>query len=298
MLACERGEKTHKCDACGYQSNSRGNMWKHKKTHTGKSSVKSVQGVQYRAVAGNRREEFGHLVEEAAEIQEMNIESVDNFIVISSRRKLSILNNREGSRQLFHKVKSTALPYPVSAMAAKGDKLAVCSLSGDLAILTFSNSGDIASELAASVVLDEEEVVIKPVWLSWDGRADRVGLLTSLSLHIFDIEVKKLDSIFTFRTPGSDFSDAILIKKTLMEQEEETLEEQEGNIWLSGIFENLKKSQPGTYIIMNGRDGTFLLVKKSRGIQNVKIRNVGEEMFSLSSVQVKCQEWDIIWLTD
>ena len=286
MIACERGEKTYKCDndLCGYQSNSTGNMWKHKKTHKGKSRVKTVQGAQYKPVAGNQREEFGQSGEEAAEIKDMNIESAGNLTMISNRRKISILNHRKGSRQLFQKLKTTALPYPVSAMAAKGDKLAVCSDSGELAILTFSSSGEIASELAACVVLSEGETVIKPVWLSWDGPSDRVGLLTCLSLHIFDIDAKKLDPIFIFRTPGSDFSDAILIKKTMLEQEDETLEEE--NIWLSGIIQNLKKSQPGTYIIMNGKDGSILLVKKSSGIQKVKIRNYGEEMFSLSSVQV------------
>ena len=139
-----------------------------------------MQGAQYKSVAGNRREEFGQLGEEAAEIK-TNIASVDQFTVIGNGRKLSILNVRAGSRQLFEKVKTTALPFPVSAMAAKGEKLAVCSDSGDLPILTFINSGEIASELAACVVLSKGEVVIKPVWPSWDGPVDRVGLLTSLS---------------------------------------------------------------------------------------------------------------------
>ena len=285
VLACERGEKTHKCEACGYQSNSRGNMWKHKKMHSSKSRVKSVQGAQYKPVAGDWREEFGHLGEGAAEIKNIKIECVENLAVITNRIKSSVLNIRQGSRQLFQKLKSTALPFPVSATAAKGDKLALCSDSGDLAILTFCGNGEIASELAASVVLSEGETAIKPVWLSWDGPADRVGLLTSLSLHVFDIDVKKLDPIFTFPTPGSNFTDGILIKNTLLEPEDETPEEE--NIWLSGIIQNLKKSQPGTYIIMNGVDGTLLLVKKLSGIQNVKIRHVGEETYSLSSVQVK-----------
>ena len=285
MLACERGEKTHKCDACGYQSNSRGNMWNHKKTHCkDKLRVKSVQGAQYKPVAGNRREEFGHLEEDqAAEIKDVKIESVENFIVISNGRKLSVLSNREGSRQLFQKIKSTGLPFPVSAMAAKGEKLAVCSDSGELAILTFSSSGEIASELVASMVLSDGETVIKPVWLSRDGPSDRVGLLTNLSFFIFDIDVKKLDPIFTFRSPENEFTDAILISKTLLEKEEETPEEE--NVWLSGIIKNLKESKPGTYIVMDGKDGSILLVKKSCGVQKVLIRNVGEEMFSLSSVQ-------------
>ena len=285
MLACERGEKTHKCAACGYQSNSRGNMWNHKKTHCkDKLRVKSVQGAQYKPVAGNRREEFGHLEEDqAAEIKDVKIESVENFIVISNGRKLSVLSNREGSRQLFQKIKSTGLPFPVSAMAAKGEKLAVCSDSGELAILTFSSSGEIASELVASMVLSDGETVIKPVWLSRDGPSDRVGLLTNLSFFIFDIDVKKLDPIFTFRSPENEFTDAILISKTLLEKEEETPEEE--NVWLSGIIKNLKESKPGTYIVMDGKDGSILLVKKSCGVQKVLIRNVGEEMFSLSSVQ-------------
>ena len=135
------------------------------------------------------------------------------------------------------------------------------------------------------MVLSKGEVVIKPVWPSWDGLVDRVGLLTSLSLHVFDIGARNLDPIFTFRTPGSDFTDAILIKKTLAEKEDKTLEEE--NIWLSGILQNLKKSQAGTYIIMNGVDGSLLLVKKSSGVQKVKIKNVDEDTYFLSSVQVQ-----------
>ena len=64
--------------------------------HASKSRVKSVQGAQYKPVAGDRREEFGHLGEGAAEIKNIKIECFENLAVITNRIKSSVLNIRQG----------------------------------------------------------------------------------------------------------------------------------------------------------------------------------------------------------
>ena len=281
------GMKSYKCNTCMYSTNWRGNLFKHKKTHTKKLPV-----VLFQPREVNKREEFGR--GKGGVCKDLKNTMMISLTALDTRATLSVVAN-DKMMTVYKKsckspgttmLKSLYMPFPVFSMAAMGSKLALCSSTGQFSILAFTHRGDIVLEMNKAIILKDTERVIKIVWIKEDESI--LGLVTNSGIKIFDLQYEKKNIVFihAFAVPASMIVDASLTM-TDLQIESETEDTVEDNLrWLDGTVAAIKQSVPGTYCFIDGESGTHLLVKLPVGVKDLIIKKTGEEVYSVASLQV------------
>ena len=286
IKACHMGMKSYQCKTCMYSTNWRGNMFKHKKTHK-----KKILPALFQARKVNMREQFGRQNEDMpkdlkdSKIILLTALDTGAILTVVANDKMITMYEKSSKPPGLIKLKSLSMPFPVLSMAAMGSRLALCSSTGQVSILAFTHRGDIVLELSKTIVLQDEESVIKTVWI--EDNESILGVVSTSGIKIFDLQYKhNIVFLHAFTVPVSAIVDASLTKTDLQIESEGDNTVEDNLRWLDGTVAAIKESVPGTYCFIDGQSSTHLIVKLPVGVKDLIIRKTGEEVFSVASLQV------------